>query len=344
MIVHDLKRVVKLHDPANAAYLDAFLIDLSALEQNPVHPAPGSLSSRSRQSFSIVEVIEASISSLRDSLRIRELDVTISLRHQSRLAGDPAAMRRIMDNLIDNAGANAAAGSRILVSTREESVRQVDESSPCCVISVANKVDSYSPGDFAVLGKGRVRDRKDGRGLGLVIVRRLAESMGGTVDHGHDPVTGLLEISVTIPVDRGLPDLLAVSRGNGVTVSTLARVDRRLILVVDDSPFVRDKWERQSTEADILVFSSPEEFLGHATDPALIARRPILVADYHFDGSSMDGITLARKAMDAGITDIVICSDWDIGRLEMNGVRFPLMRKGEVSVESVMMALQKPSA
>jgi len=343
MIVHDLRRVVKLHDPANAAYLDAFLVDLSALEQNPVKTVCGNTVSRPRQSFSIVEVAQASISGLRDSLRRRDLDVTLYLRHQSRLAGDPAAMRRILDNLIDNAAANASAGSPILVSTRDDHVRRADERSPVCVIIVANKVDSYSPHDFAVLGKGRVRDRKDGRGLGLVIVRRLAESMEGSVDHRHDPSTGMLEIAVTIPADRGLPDLLAVSRGNELSTPAIARIDRRLILVVDDSPFIRDKWERQSTEADILVFASPEEFLKHAVDPAVVSRRPILVTDYHFDGSSMDGVALARKALAAGIIDIVICSDWDIGRLDMRDSRFPWIRKGEVSLSGVMMALQNPS-
>lgn len=346
MLVHDLRRVVKAGDPANAQYLDAFLVDLSALEQNPLAPAGSDGAIVSRQSFSIVEIVEASLGAIYPGLKRDGLQVSVAWRHQSRLSADPRAMRRVMDNLLDNAAANSVAGSRIQISTREETVSRGDESHPCCVIEVSNVVVAYNPSDFAVLGGGRVRDRKDGRGLGLVIVRRLAESMAGTVRHRHEVSSSRLSIEVAIPVDRGLPDLLAVARSPGVDEATGAFIERRMLIVVDDSPFVRDKWERQTVDADILVFASPEELLVRlsAAGDQILSRRPILVADYHFDGSPMDGVALARKAMAAGIRDVVICSDWDLGNLELNGIRLPVVRKGEASVGRVMSALQKPSA
>jgi len=347
MVVHDLRRVVKFSDPANAAYLDGFLVELAALDES--FDRNSNLISKS---FSIVDLTEASLSRLLPSFDERGLEFKVSWSHHSRMSGDPLAMRRIVDNLLENAASSSPRDSIITIHTREIAMQQGDGTVPACLITVGNKVTAFSEENFSVLGNARVRDSLDGfgpngrkRGLGLVIVRRLAESMGGMVRYQYDLESSILEMEVSIPVDRGLPDLgvvLRASRSEGLLESQTVR---RLIVVVDDSPFVRDMWERESSDADVIVFPGPDELLARlAGDGAILSRAPILVVDYHFEGGAMDGVTLARKAREAGVQDIIICSDWDIGKLETNAAGFPVIRKGAPSVARVMAAIQKPSA
>jgi|GEM_PF-3100707 len=347
MVVHDLRRVVKLNDPENAAYLDGFLVELAALDES--FDRKTHLTSKS---FSIVDLTEASLSQLLPTFEGRGLKIKMSWAHHLRMSGDPLAMRRIVDNLLDNAASSAPRDSTITIRTREIEMQQGDGTVPACLIAVGNKVTAFAEENFVVLGNKRVRDSLAGfgpngrkRGLGLVIIRRLAESMGGMVRHQYDPENSVLEMEVLIPVERGLPDLAVVLRAGRQNGLSGSHTVRRLIVVVDDSPFVRDMWERESSEADVIVFSGPDELLARlAGNDQILSRAPILVVDYHFESGTMDGVTLASKAREAGVKDIIICSDWDIGKLETNAAGFPVIRKGKPSVARVMAAIQKPSA
>lgn len=347
MVVHDLRRAVKFQDPDNTAYLDGFLVELAALEESF-----DGKSNVTSQSFSIVDLTEASLSRLLPSFDGRGLSFKTSWTHHSRMSGDPIAMRRIVDNLLDNAACSAPRDSIITIATREVAMQQGDGTVPACLITIGNKVTDFSEENFIVLGNTRVRNSLGAfgpngrnRGLGLVIIRRLAESMGGMVRHQYDPERSILEMEVSIPADRGLPDLAVVLHASRFEGSLKSRAARRLIVVVDDSPFVRDMWERESTDADVIVFANPDDLLARlAPEDMILSRAPILVVDYHFEGGAMDGMTLARKAREAGVQDIIICSDWDIGRLETNDAGFPIIRKGTPSVARVMAAIQKPSA
>ena len=344
MIVHDLRRIVKLKDPHNLAYLDGFLVELTALEQdqNLIGHNP------TRKSFSVLDITEASLAALLPSFEGRGVDFKTTWEHRSKLCGDPVAMRRIVDNLLDNAVAASPPSSVIQIRTSEATMNNPnngDNSTPCCLLSVSNVVSAFSDADFFVLGEGRIRGPKESRGLGLVIIRRLAESMGGLVRYDHVAATGILTIEVAIPVDRGLPDMNLITPKGPLSGIRDQMHRRRLLVVVDDSPFVRDMWERQSNDADIIVFGTPDEFLvSLAKDGEILSRSPILVTDYQFDGGTMDGVALAQRARSAGVLDIVICSDWDLGHLEINGRDFPVIRKRDVSLAGVMSAIQKPSA
>ena len=343
MIVHDLRRIVKLKDSQNLAYLDGFLVELTALEQdqNLIGHNP------TRKSFSVLDITEASLAALLPSFEGRGVDFKTTWGHRSKLCGDPVAMRRIVDNLLDNAAAASPRSSVIQILTSEDITNNPnndDNSTPCCLLTVSNVAPDFSAADFSVFVEGRIRGRKESRGLGLVIIKRLAESMGGLVRYNHVPATGILTIEVSIPVDRGLPDMNLIMRSGPLSGLRDQMLRRRLLVVVDDSPFVRDMWERQSNDADIIVFGTPDEFLVNlAEDVGILSRSPILVTDYQFDGGGMDGVALAQRARLAGVLDIVICSDWDLSHLE-SGVDFPVIRKRDVSLAGVMSALQKPSA
>ncbi|NBQ54391.1 MAG: sensor histidine kinase, partial [Proteobacteria bacterium] len=121
MVVHDLRRVVKFSDPANAAYLDGFLVELAALDESVDRK-----SNLTSKSFSIVDLTEASLSRLLPSFGEKGLEFKVSWAHHSRMAGDPLAMRRIVDNLLENAASSAPRDSTISIRTREIAMQQGD--------------------------------------------------------------------------------------------------------------------------------------------------------------------------------------------------------------------------
>ena len=112
---------------------------------------------------------------------------------------DPARMRQALGNLVDNALRHAPRGGRAGVELRREE--------DSLVIEVTDTGGGFDPGfverafePFSRADEARARAH-GGAGLGLAIVRAVAEAHGGTVEAGDRPGGGA---SVTIRVPRAL--------------------------------------------------------------------------------------------------------------------------------------------
>lgn len=113
------------------------------------------------------------------------------------LRGDPHALRTLVDNLIDNALSHAASPVRIDVGLRAEpdaAVLEVSDDGPGIApehrLSVMERFVRLSPGD------GR------GSGLGLSIVREIAEQHGARIELDETPGGGLT-VRVRFPLATG---------------------------------------------------------------------------------------------------------------------------------------------
>ncbi len=345
MLVHDLRRVLKVSDPASRAYVDGFLAELSALDRE---------TSLLRKAVSLVSIAGQSLAQVAPVWSSRQLRYEIDFKHSSLVIGDPAAIRRIFDNLLDNASAASPAGGLIEVRTSDAILRSKDVSRPACALKIQN--ESVRLGEEKIAGMSNPSlsrssaGRSSGRGLGLVIVRSLVEAMAGefriseSVSDGSGSGSSTVTFEVLLPCDPQMVDPGAVRSGED---SGLAGVKyrRKLIIVVDDSPFIREAWENQLSEAEIVTYASPEDFLDAWRDGKDFSQRSvILVSDYHFDSSSMDGVTLAREALRSGIKDVVICSDWELGQLELRGTPVKVLKKDKLTVSALLEAIQNPSA
>jgi two-component system OmpR family sensor kinase len=106
----------------------------------------------------------------------RGLDLAVEAAEGVQITGDRAALRRLIDNLVDNAIRYTPSGRATVRVAREGG-------------KVALEVEDTGPG-IAEAERGRVFDRfyrgeaaaEGGSGLGLAIVKRIAERHGGQVE------------------------------------------------------------------------------------------------------------------------------------------------------------------
>jgi signal transduction histidine kinase len=114
--------------------------------------------------------------------------------------GEEALLRRVFENLIDNAVRHTPEGGSITISCRwlGDAVRVV----------VADTGPGIPPNDlprlFDPLFRGeRSRNRRTGgAGLGLAIARRIVRAHGGEVTAGNQPHGGAA-FTITLPADGG---------------------------------------------------------------------------------------------------------------------------------------------
>jgi signal transduction histidine kinase len=147
-----------------------------------------------------VDLAEAARQSLGDTVRQADaagLVVSADL-HPAPVTGDRRLLERLVANLVENAVAHNRPGGHVSVSTFTRDGRSV--------VEVVNDGDVLDPATLPVLLEPFQRidrgARGDGAGLGLSIVRSVANAHGGAVALAACPEGGL-RATVTLP--RGEP-------------------------------------------------------------------------------------------------------------------------------------------
>ena len=133
----------------------------------------------------------------------------VALRHEARgapsVVTDRERVRRILENLVDNAVKYTPAGGHVVVSTtpgRDGAVRvQVKDDGPGIEAGHRERVFER----FYRVDKARSREL-GGTGLGLAIVRHLAESIGAHVSLESEPGKGSTFTLLLPPRPGGTPD------------------------------------------------------------------------------------------------------------------------------------------
>jgi signal transduction histidine kinase len=147
-----------------------------------------------------VDLAEAARQSLGDTVRQADaagLVVSADL-HPAPVTGDRRLLERLVANLVENAVGHNRPGGHVSVSTFTREGRSV--------VEVVNDGDVLDPATLPVLLEPFQRidrgARGDGAGLGLSIVRSVANAHGGAVALAACPEGGL-RATVTLP--RGEP-------------------------------------------------------------------------------------------------------------------------------------------
>jgi two-component system OmpR family sensor kinase len=127
----------------------------------------------------------------------RKVDLGVADSTAATVRADPAALRVMLGNLIDNAVKYAPEGGRVDVSLR------VEQGVP--VLSVEDNGPGIPPAErerafdrfYRVPGSGG-----EGSGLGLAIVQTIAQQQGASVHLGESESLGGLKVTVRLPANN----------------------------------------------------------------------------------------------------------------------------------------------
>ncbi len=159
--------------------------------------------------------VPAALSSVRPDLERLRLQVVTDLE-TAPVVGDPSLLDRLAGNLIENAVRYNHAGGRVWIRTGGDAERTF-----IVVGNTGAEVDHAEvPGLFEPFRRGgRERTGTRGSGLGLSIVRAVADAHGGNVT-ARVLTTGGLEVTVTLPAADVTPVPPAPVAVSGATART----------------------------------------------------------------------------------------------------------------------------
>ena len=148
------------------------------------------------------------------------------------MSGDPTRLTQCVANLLNNAAKFTPAGGRIAISAgREGSVALVRVRDNGIGIARENLDDIF--GLFSQVAPNLQRSQ-GGLGIGLALVRGLAELHGGTVQAASEGLGHGCEFTLRLPLEASGSEARALAETPARAVRQIAAVPRR-ILVVDDN-------------------------------------------------------------------------------------------------------------
>ena len=180
-------------------------------------------------------VIQAAVEAVRPAATNRQIELRVTLEDpDTTVSGDAERLQQAIWNLLTNAVKFTSAGGRIDVRLSRSDVQATitvrDTGSGIPAAALPFIFDRFHQAD------SRTTRRHGGLGLGLTIVRYLAEAHGGTVrGESEGPGTGAtFELALPITAATGRP----VARGPAV--AERPDLSSRRILVVDDDSDARE--------------------------------------------------------------------------------------------------------
>ena len=254
---------------------------------------------------------------------------------------DPHLLERILRNLVANAiryterggivvGVRARAG-RVAIEVRDSGIGIADE----------HRARVFE--EFYQAGSGE-RDRRQGLGLGLSIVKRLCDLLGHDLSFASAPGRGttfriLLEPAQApagTPADASPPPPETSLAGT-------------LVVVIDDERDVRDSMVAllRAWDCEVLAFASAQEAL--AARPAGSPAPSLLVVDYRLDAGAigLEAAEALRGAWGAAVPVVIISgesSGAELARIRQSGL--PLLHKPvpPAKLKSLLMHLRAAGA
>jgi PAS domain S-box-containing protein len=220
---------------------------------------------------------------------------------------DPLRLRQILNNFVSNAIKFTAEGSITIGAELVSRANGIDTVRLAVTdtgigISPENQKKLFQP---FVQAESDTTRRFGGTGLGLVICRRIADLMGGTIEMDSEVGRGTT-MRLVVGLPQADPALIAVTdQGKMLSAKTLAArraapdvdaaaAEGTLVLAVDDHPTNRMLLKRQ---LNMLGYAAETaENGGEALASWRSARFALVITDCHMP--EMDGYDLARSIRD----------------------------------------------
>jgi CheY-like chemotaxis protein/anti-sigma regulatory factor (Ser/Thr protein kinase) len=218
---------------------------------------------------------------------------------------DPVLLERILRNLVSNAVRYTDRGG-VLVGCRKRAALRIEVWDSGKGIPKADLQRVFE--EFYQLDNPE-RDRAHGLGLGLAIVRRLADLLGHALHIASRPGRGSV-FAVDVPLAE------AARAARPIPAPGTAR--RGLILVVDDETAIQDGMRSllQGWGHEVICAGSGAEMLGRVADRP--TRPDLIICDYRLRGSETGAEVISRlqRHFDHPIAGLLITGDTAPDRLE----------------------------
>ena len=242
-----------------------------------------------RAPFSLAAVLDAAVETLRPQAAAKGLALTgaVAADTPDRLIGDETRVRQILLNLLGNAVKFTERGS-VSAAARLEA--------GSLVLTVADSGIGIEPAELQRLFRPFTQAdtsttrRFGGSGLGLSIVRRLAQLMGGDVAVESTPGRGsTFTVTLTVEVAEPMPPA-AVAQGLAGLDAACAG-PRARVLVVDDYPINLEVLGQQFATLGVAVDMASGG--GDALARWRAGRHALVLTDIHMP--DLDGYALTRS-------------------------------------------------
>ena len=223
--VGEIGRSIQIAALALSALVDS-LLDISKLDAGVIKPKP--------QRFNVRGLIERIEADFRPAARAKQLELRVKAI-DAEVETDPVLLERILRNLVDNAIKYTARGG-VTVSTELEAdnvLLKVRDTGP----GIAGKERERVFEEFYQIGNPE-RDRSQGLGLGLAIVRRLAVLLGTEIDLQSEPGRGAC-FAVRVACAGRRPAVYGATSPASGEARRLEMLSGAHVLVVEDEPAIR---------------------------------------------------------------------------------------------------------
>jgi signal transduction histidine kinase len=149
-----------------------------------------------RDQVALEPLVRSALSDRAGQIAAKELTVETDL-HTAEIAGSPTLLRRMLENVIENAVRHTEPGGSIEITLAAPEGRQAR----VLIASSGSPLDPSAVAQLAQPFKRLTRDRtasQDGHGLGLSIVAAVAAAHGGRLDLRARPEGGL-QVEIALP-------------------------------------------------------------------------------------------------------------------------------------------------
>ncbi|KVL15685.1 hypothetical protein WK78_03450 [Burkholderia cepacia] len=146
------------------------------------------------RAVAVRELVEAALDRHLAKASDKAIDLVAGPVSERAIDADPILIGILLDNLVDNAVKYGRPGGRIELGVRDDGALQ-------CIV-VRDDGPGVAPGEHERLGDRFYRGsgaQSPGSGLGLSIVTRIAQYLGGTVQFGHGIGGQGLGVAVALP-------------------------------------------------------------------------------------------------------------------------------------------------
>jgi PAS domain S-box-containing protein len=198
------------------------LLDLSRLQMGKL--------AINRQPVALSTIISDAIETVRAETQVKKVSLVLDLTKEDLVVnGDAIRLGQIAWNLLNNAVKFTPSGGTITISLSEE-----DDKARFTVADTGQGISSeFLPHVFEIFRQadGSSSRRQGGMGIGLALVKQLAELHGGYVKAESEGVGKGARVSVWIPVH-----VCEIAKRPSQSPAQTRTLANKTILVIDDSP------------------------------------------------------------------------------------------------------------